>query len=114
MDKQYSSFAQSNDVDSTTVTGDHWNSNSYNESVTTRHDPNETPTVNSTNPNYNSSNSNNRETSNPVVDSLANKGKTELKKGQQQAEDIVTKTKKVVQQQCRFNMFVFPSVYICP
>jgi hypothetical protein len=93
MDKQYSSFAQSNDADSTTNTGDHWNSNSYNDSVTTRRDLNETPTVNSTNPNYNPI------TSNPTVDSLVNKGKTELKKGQHQAEDIVTKTKKVVQQQ---------------
>ena len=104
MDKQYSSFAQSNDADSTTGMGDQWNSNSYNDSVTTRRDINETPTVNSTNPNYNPT------TSNPAVDSLVNKGKTELKKGQQQAEDIVTKTKKVVQQQCKFTVIIF----ICP
>jgi hypothetical protein len=63
-------------------------------------DSDETPTINSTNPDYHpTSTTNNWETNNPVVDSIANKGKTELKKGQQQAEDIITKTKRVIKQQ---------------
>jgi ElaB/YqjD/DUF883 family membrane-anchored ribosome-binding protein len=85
---------QSNDIDSTT---DNWIKSSYKEP---HDDSDETPTINSTNPDYHpiSSTTNNWETNNPVVDSIANKGKTELKKGQQNAENIITKTKKVLKQ----------------
>ncbi|CAF1162333.1 unnamed protein product [Rotaria sordida] len=65
------------DADSTT---DSWNNRPSN-------DNSETPTINSSNPNYN-----------PVADSFAYKGKTELQQGQQQAENIVSKAKKLVQQ----------------
>lgn len=40
----------------------------------------------------------NWETSNPVVDSVENQAKAELKKGQQQVEDIFTKIKRVLKQ----------------
>jgi len=89
---------QSDDIDSTTD----FNKYSVNEPQIISTNPNETPTINSTNPNYQSVSSttsnNSWETSNPVVDSLANQGKAELKKGQQQAEDIITKSKKVLKQ----------------
>jgi len=85
---------QSNDIDSTT---DNWIKSSYKEP---HDDSDETPTINSTNPNYHPTTSatHSWETNNPVVDSIANKGKTELKKGQQHAENIITKTKKVLKQ----------------
>jgi hypothetical protein len=85
---------QSNDIDSTT---DNWIKSSYKEP---HDDSDETPTINSTNPNYHPTTpaTHSWETNNPVVDSIANKGKTELKKGQQQAENIIIKTKKVLQQ----------------
>jgi len=90
---------QSNDIDSTT---DNWNKNSFNEPHIISNDPNEIPTINSTNPNYHPISptipTNSWETSNPVVDSIANQGKTELKKGQHQTEDIITKSKKVLKQ----------------
>jgi polyhydroxyalkanoate synthesis regulator phasin len=95
---------QSHDIDSTT---NNWNNKPSNDPTsmyhehTTRYDSNETPTINSTNPNYTPSSTTNnysREINNPVIDSVVNKGHTELKKGQQQAEDIITKTKKVVKQ----------------
>jgi len=90
--------SQIHEVDSTT---DHFNKNSFDEPTPIRDDPNETPTVNATNPDYNppsTTATHSWETNNPVVDSL-NKGKTELKKGQQQVEDIITKTKRLVKQQ---------------
>jgi hypothetical protein len=91
--------SQSNDIDSTTES---WNKSNYNDTTRNRHDGDETPTVNSTNPNYSpistTTTTHNWESNNPVVDSIANKGKAELKKGQQQAEDIITKTKRVVKQ----------------
>jgi len=90
--------SQIHEVDSTT---DHFNKNSFDEPTPIRDDSNETPTVNATNPDYNppsTTATHSRETNNPVDDSL-NKGKTELKKGQQQVEDIITKTKRLVKQQ---------------
>jgi hypothetical protein len=87
---------QSNEIDSTT---DNWNKDIQSQPLIRTDDSDETPTINSTNPNYHPvPPTGGWETSNPVVDSLAQKGKTELKKGQQQAEDIVTKTKKVIKQ----------------
>jgi len=87
---------QSNDIDSTT---DIWDKNSFNEPRVAHDDQSETSTIN---PNYHpispsTATSHSWETSHPVVDSLA-KGKTELKKGQQQAEDIITKTKRFLKQ----------------
>jgi len=72
---------QSDDIDSTT---DIWNKSSLNEQRVVHDDENETPTINSTNPNYHpisptTTTTHSWETSNPVVDSIA-KGKTELKK----------------------------------
>jgi len=90
--------SQIHEIDSTT---DHVNKNSFDESTPIHNDSNETPTVNATNPDYNppsTTATHSWETNNPVVDSL-NKGKTELKKGQQQVEDIITKTKRLVKQQ---------------
>jgi Flp pilus assembly protein TadB len=87
--------SQIHEIDSTT---DHVNKNLFDASTP---DSNETPTVNATNPDYNAPSTtatHSWETNNPVVDSL-NKGKTELKKGQQQVEDIITKTKRLVKQQ---------------
>jgi hypothetical protein len=49
-----------------------------------------------------------RETINPVVESLANQAKTEVKKGQQQAEDIISKTKRILKQHCKFNVLACP------
>ncbi len=97
---------QSNDIDSTT---DNWIKSSYKEP---HDDSDETPTINSTNPNYHPTSSttpatHSWETNNPVVDSIANKGKTELKKGQQNAENIITKTKKVLKQHCKLNVSTF-------
>jgi len=90
--------SQIHEIDSTT---DHVNKNSFDEPAPIHNDPNETPTVNATNPDYNppsTTATHSWETNNPVVDSL-NKGKTELKKGQHQVEDIITKTKRLVKQQ---------------
>lgn len=78
--------AQNSTIDSTTT--DHWTKASYN-------DPNETPTVNSTNPNYNPSAYQN----NSLNESTIDKTKTDLKKGQQSAEDIITKSKRLLKQQ---------------
>lgn len=78
--------AQNSTIDSTTT--DHWTKTSYN-------DPNETPTVNSTNPNYNPS----AYQHNSLNDSTIDKTKTDLKKGQQYAEDIITKSKRLLKQQ---------------
>jgi hypothetical protein len=92
--------SQIHEIDSTT---DHVNKNLFDASTP---DSNETPTVNATNPDYNAPSTtatHSWETNNPVVDSL-NKGKTELKKGQQQVEDIITKTKRLVKQQCKLNI----------
>lgn len=92
--------AQSYNIDSTT---DSWNKSSLNDH-TTRFDPNETPTVNSTNPNYNptpSTNNHTWEKTNSVIETAADKAKEELKKGQQHAEDIVTKSRRLLKQQCK-------------
>jgi hypothetical protein len=102
---------QSNDIDSTTD----WNKNSYNESQITSNDPSdEIPIITSTNSNYNSVSSTTPNTSNPVVDSVINQGKTELKKGQQQTEDIITKSKKVLKQHCKLNVSKFLNIFQCP
>jgi len=83
--------SQSYDVDSTTGG---WTKSSVIDH-TARFDPNETPTVNSTNPNYHPTPSSNGSMSEPAV----SKATTELKKGQQHAEDIITKSKRVLQHQ---------------
>ncbi|CAF1124036.1 unnamed protein product [Adineta ricciae] len=72
----------------------------HEEIVPPRYDPDETPAINSTNPDFIPppiTPSHQTDITNPVVDTL-NKGKTELKRGQQQAEDIITKTKKIIKQ----------------
>jgi len=95
---------QSYSIDSTT---DGWNKKSFNDH-STRYDPNETPTVNSTNPNYqptSTSNNHSWEKNNSVIETAADKAKGELKKGQQHAEDIITKSKRLLNQQCKFSFF---------
>jgi hypothetical protein len=87
---------QSYDVDSTT---DDWNKNSAHEPLIDLADGDEMPAINASNPSYHPIPSpTTSQTNHPVVDSLANQAKTELKKGQQQAEDIITKTKRVLKQ----------------
>lgn len=85
---------QNDNIDSTT---NGWNNNSSNDHLT-RHDPNETPTVNSTNPNYHPANNHSWEKSHSIMETNVEKAKNELKKGQQQAEDIITKSKKLFMQ----------------
>lgn len=80
--------AQNSTIDSTTA--DNWTKTSFN-------DPNETPTVNSTNPNYNPS----AYLHTSLNESSIDKTKTDLKKGQQHAEDIITKSKRLLKQQCK-------------
>ena len=92
-------------ADSTTDT---WNKSSLNDQ-SSRFDPNETPTVNSTNPNYQPGtnlNNNNWEKSNSTLETAADKAKGELKKGQQHAEDIITKSKRLLKQQCKFKQWI--------
>jgi ABC-type multidrug transport system fused ATPase/permease subunit len=89
---------QNYNIDSTT---DGWNKIPSNDH-STRYDPNETPTVNSTNPNYHSTSSTdnyNWEKTTSTIETAADKAKGELKKGQQHAEDIITKSKRLIQQQ---------------
>jgi hypothetical protein len=92
-------------IDSTTY---EWNKtndlSSSNVNSSTRYDPNEMPTVNSTNPNYHSNSMNNshmREKSNATHETTNDKGKVELKRGQQNVEDILTKSKRLVKEQCK-------------
>jgi hypothetical protein len=87
--------SQSYDIDSTTMG---WEKAPLKDH-STRFDPNETPTVNSTNPNYHPTSTLN----NSAVETAANKANGELKKGQQHAEDIITKSKRLVKHQCKFN-----------
>jgi len=89
---------QHTDVDSTTPTSGTYDFSSNEYRGVTRNDQKEAPTVNSTNPNYHSTNNNSWEKINPVIESTIEKGKGEFKKTQHQAEDIVTKTKKLVKQ----------------
>jgi ABC-type multidrug transport system fused ATPase/permease subunit len=89
---------QNYNIDSTT---DGWNKIPSNDH-STRYDPNEIPTVNSTNPNYHSTSSTdnyNWEKTTSTIETAADKAKGELKKGQQHAEDIITKSKRLIQQQ---------------
>jgi len=93
---------QNSNVESTTY---NWNKNVDEEPLIDLVDRDETPTINATNPDYQpvsspttTTTTHIRETNNPVVDSLANQAKTEVRKGQQQAEDIITKTKKIFKQ----------------
>lgn len=72
----------------------------------TRYDPNETPTVNSTNPNYQPTSTTNNgnhswEKNHSTIETAAEKTKGELKKGQQHAEDIITKSKRLLTRQCK-------------
>jgi len=89
---------QSYDIDSTTG---EWNKISSTDH-STRYDPNETPTVNSTNPNYHpvspTSTTNNHHS---IHETAVDKVKTDLKKGQHHAEDIITKSKRLLKQQCK-------------
>jgi len=90
--------AQSYNIDSTT---DNWHKTSLIDH-STRFDPNETPTVNSTNPNYqplSSTNNHTWEKNNSTIETAVDKTKGELKKGQQHAEDIITKSKRLLSQQ---------------
>ncbi|CAF3376626.1 unnamed protein product [Rotaria sp. Silwood1] len=88
---------QSQDIDSTT---NEWNKSSCNDH-SIRHDPNETPTVNSTNPNYHPAPMTNNyswEKNNSTIETNVDKAKGEFKKGQQHAEDIITKSKRHILQ----------------
>lgn len=94
---------QSYSIDSTT---DGWTKSSLIDH-SSRYDPNETPTVNSTNPNYQPTSSTNNnhhswEKNNSTIETAADKAKGELKKGQQHAEDIITKSKRLLTRQCKF------------
>ena len=95
--------AQNHSIDSTT---DGWNKKSLPDH-STRYDPNETPTVNSTNPNYQPTSTTNNnhswEKNHSGIETAVDKAKGELKKGQQHAEDIITKSKRLLNQQCKFN-----------
>jgi hypothetical protein len=89
-------------------TADEWTKDipSSNHDHSNRYDPNETPTVNSTNPNYHPSSTSNTNTwdkNNSTIETAADKAKGELKKGQQHAEDIITKSKRLIAQQCKLN-----------
>lgn len=64
-----------------------------------RFDPNEMPTVNSTNPNYHPSSMNTSHVSETTSIASTEKLKTEFKKGPQQVEDIITKLKRVSKEQ---------------
>ncbi|CAF1969444.1 unnamed protein product [Rotaria magnacalcarata] len=86
--------SQNYDVDSTT---NDWNKSSSNDH-SIRHDPNEMPTVNSTNPNYHPASTTNNhswEKNNSTIETNVGKAKEGLKKGPQRAEDIITKSKRV-------------------
>lgn len=75
---------------------------SSNVDYSTRMDPNEIPTVNSTNPNYHPSSTNNThqwEKNSSIHEANIDKVKGDLKKGQQQVEDIITKSKRILGQQ---------------
>lgn len=88
-------------IDSTTTTSiDPLSLHSH---PTARFDPNETPTVNSTNPNYqpnsaNTSHSWEKTNLSTTLEGTTDKAKTELKKGQQHVEDIITKSKRLIKQ----------------
>ena len=88
--------SQSADIDSTNIS---WNNKLHDEL-------NDVATVNSTNPNHHPTSTTTTanhqwETSNPVMDSLASQDKNTMNKGQRQAEDIFTKTKKIIKQHCK-------------
>jgi hypothetical protein len=103
---------QSYDVDSTT---DDWNKNSAHEPLIDLADGDEMPAINASNPSYHPiPSTTTSQTNHPVVDSLANQAKTELKKGQQQAEDIITKTKRVLKQHCKSNVLEYSNASTCP
>ena len=87
-----------------------WKSSLPNEPLMTFDDENEIPIRISTNPNPHpitppppATTAQIRETHNPVLDSIGEKTKTELKKGQHQAEDIITKSKRILKQHCKFH-----------
>jgi len=83
-------------------TSDGWTKSPSLNDHSTRYDPNETPTVNSTNPNYHPTSTTNNHSwdkTNSAIETAADKAKGELKKGQQHAEDIITKSKRLIQQQ---------------
>lgn len=97
---------QNYDVDSTTTEWIKKSSvdSSSNIDYSSRMDPNEIPTVNSTNPNYHPSSTNNThqwDKNSSVNDANIDKVKGDLKKGQQQVEDIITKSKRILGQQCK-------------
>lgn len=100
---------QTDEIDSTTDTN--WNRTTVHEPLMTFDDDNDNiPAINSTNPNFHpitppptTTTTYIRETHNPVVDSLGEKAKTELKKGQHQTEDIITRTKRILKEHCKFH-----------
>lgn len=95
---------QSSDIDSTT---NEMNKNSTDDH-SIRYDPNELPTVNSTNPNYHpvsATNSVNWEKNSSIMGTDISKAKGELKKGQQHAEDIITKSKRLLLQHCKLKYY---------
>ena len=91
--------SQSYDIDSTTGG---WTKTSHIDHSPRTYDSSETPTVNSTNPNYHPSSTVNGS----MNESVASKATTELKKGQQHAEDIITKSKRLLLQQCKCKFFL--------
>ena len=110
---------QNDDIDSTThnynrTTFDETriNADDAKEIRITRDGPDEIPVITTTNPNSSSVSST---TTNPVIDSVTNKAKAELKQGQQQAEHVITKTKRIFKQHCKFkNCRNFVNMFKCP
>lgn len=86
---------QSQFIDSTTMSLDPLSLHSH---PTARFDPNETPTVNSTNPNYQPGSFDHS--------MVTEKTTHELKKGQQHVEDIITKSKRILKQHCKNFVFL--------
>jgi hypothetical protein len=89
--------AQHFNIDSTT---DGWTKSSLSDH-SSRYDPNETPTVNSTNPNYQPTNNHSWDKNNSVIETAADK-----------AEDIITKSKRLFNQQCKFEFQKRPRINI--
>lgn len=105
-------YSQSDDIDSNTQ---NWQTAPIDEPLISLNQVDETPIINTTNADFHptsippttpttTAKTQNWETSNPVVDSVTNKTKEEFKKGQQQVEDIATKTKRILKQNCKFEL----------
>ena len=95
---------QNDETDSTTETN--WNRNNVNEPLMRFEDDDDMPAINAANPNFHPvtpPRTTTTITHNPVVDSLGEKAKSEIKKGQHQAEDIITRTKRICKEHCKFH-----------